>query len=317
MLKFTLNKKPIFMKLMISSFLLSFFIFSFFIFNLAEALSISSDNKLACQLFLGNKYYLIDLEKKKILKKTQLDNYYDGAFFLSSDKIILQKIPNLYILDAILLKKEKEFSFSEEIKKVLTIREDTNKIYFVIFTNYSIRYFVYDKNNQTIRLLKQKPLIKFNDVILKDNLLFLANNTNVSIFKPIRFLWINSLTSKNINLKDVVYSLDIGKNKFLVLHYISKEKRKIAWYTKEGMIIKDIILDGKYYKIFFSFDEKEAVLFDQTNSIKTLSFNGEIKESSIMPQKILEMEKTQDGWILFIENENFVILDKELNTVYY
>ncbi|MFN3995961.1 MAG: hypothetical protein ACK4GR_05475, partial [bacterium] len=163
----------------------------------------------------------------------------------------------------------------------------------------------------------QKPLIKFNDAVAKDNLIFVANDKNVSIFKLSHFLGINLLSSKNINTKDVVYSLDTGKNKYLVLHYISKERRKVSWYTKEGMRIKDINLEGRYYKIFFSFDEKEAVLFDQTNSLKILSFNGEIKESSVLPEKILEIEKLQDGWILFTENENIVILDREFNTIYY
>ncbi|MFN4220534.1 MAG: hypothetical protein ACK4GJ_06435 [bacterium] len=281
----------------------------FFILNIAEGLSISSDNKLACQLFSGNKYYLIDLKEKRILKSTQLDDHYDKVFFISSDKIILQKVPDLYILNAFWLTKERKFVFSEEIKKILPIKENISEIHFIVFTNYYMSYFVYNRNKKTIKLLKRKSLIKFNDAIAKDNLLFVANDTNISIFKLNIFLGL--LSSKNINTKDVVYSLDTGKNKYLVLHYISKEQRKVSWYTKEGMRIKDINLEGRYYKIFFSFDEKSAVLFDQTNSLKILSFNGEIKESNIFRKKILEIEKLQDGWILFAEDGGIAILDKE------
>ncbi|MCX7759253.1 MAG: hypothetical protein N2169_06575 [bacterium] len=285
--------------------------------KLVVSLSISPNEKYACFLYNYNKYYLFNLEEQKLIKKYEFQEYYDNAFFISSDKIALSKENRIHIMDCILLKKETEFSFNQKIKDIKVFKENEAETYFLIFTDYSIRYFKYEKNTRKITLLNQKGLVKFFDVVIKNDQVYVANNVFISIFTYSKFLWMRWSNQKNIKFNEAVYSLDVGSNKFVVLHYISMNKRKVGIYTLNGSAVKIIDLEGNYNQIWFDFNEKELILFDQSNSIKTLSQDGTVKESSIFGGRIIDMQKYPDGFVLTFEEvdkPSFVVLGKNFNS---
>ncbi|MCS7243795.1 MAG: hypothetical protein RMJ36_03555 [Candidatus Calescibacterium sp.] len=294
-----------------------FLLYIQFISKLGLSLSISPNEKYACFLYLYNKYYLFNLEDQKLVKEHEFQEHYDNVFFISSEKIALSKENRIHIMDSILLKKEAEFSFNQKIKDIKVVKENEAETYFLIFTDYSIRYFKYEKNTQKITLLNQKNLVKFFDVVIKNNQVYVANNVFISIFTQSEFLWMRWLNQKNIKFNEAVYSIDVGSNKFVVLHYISMGKRKVGIYTLDGFALKIIDLEGNYTKIWFDFNQKEFILFDESNSIKSLSQDGTVKESSIFGGRIMGMQKYSEGFILVFEEADkpsFAVLDKNFNS---
>ncbi len=306
MLKNITEKNKIFLTILL------LFIFTI---NISFALSVSPNNEYCCYLYLYNKYYLFDLKEKKIIKNVEMPDYYDNVFFISKDKVAFVKGQKIEIMDSLILKPEAQFNFNQTIRDLKVVKENDTESFFLIFTDYSIRYFKYDKNKGIINLITQKDLVKYHDSLIKDNEIFVADNMFISIFRESSFLFFKWLSSKKIKLEDVVYSLDVGKNKYAVLYYVSTSKRKVSFYTLNGMEITTKELEGNYQKLWFDKSEKEVVLFDNSNSIKILSQNGEIRESNIYGGKIDQMQKFNEGFILVVieDKPNFVILDSNFN----
>ncbi|MCS7165146.1 MAG: hypothetical protein RMJ51_02555 [Candidatus Calescibacterium sp.] len=288
-------------------------LYAYILLKTSFALSISPNNEYACILHDFNKYYLFSLKNKKLVVKHELQDYYDNVFFISSSKIALVKKNRLYILDSASLKKELELGFNRDIREIRVLKEEQNRTLFLVLTDYSIRYFMYEKN--TINLLAEKNLIKFFDIVLKDGKAYVGNNVFLSIFNLNQFLGFRWINQKNLKFDEPVYSLDIGENKIVILHYISNQKRKVGIYSIDGRLAKNIDLEGNYLKLWLTHDEKEIMLFDKTNSTKILNYNGSIRETNIYGSKILDMQKYSEGFVLILQGYNedpeFVILTKD------
>jgi len=293
-------------KFIIILFLLAFFKLSF-------PLSISPGQSLASHIEY-NKYYLFNIKEGKLVTFKRLSDIYDGAFPISSSKIALTQNKKILISDNIIIKPEIEYQLQEPIKDIIPLVEKDNQISFIALTSYSINYITYLQNQ--IKLITKKELIRYYDSKKYDNKIIVANNISISVFTISNFLWFINLNEKKITLKDVILSSDFGSNKYVTLKYISSNQRKVTFHTLNNMEIKSIDLQGNYRKIFLDFQEKEAILFDQSDSLKILSINGSLRESYRFPSIILDIQKFKDGFILVIENNEqieFVKLNKDFN----
>lgn len=304
------RKNSIFKMLTIT---LAISLYAYILLKTSFALSISPNNEYACILHDFNKYYLFSLKNKELVVKHELQDYYDNVFFISSSKIALVKKNRLYISDSTSLKKELELGLNRDIREIRVLKEEQNKTLFLVLTDYSIRYFMYEKS--TINLLAEKNLIKFFDIVLKDGKAYVGNNVFLSIFNLNQFLGFRWINQKNLKFDEPVYSLDIGENKIVILHYISYQKRKVGIYSTDGRLAKNIDLEGNYLKLWLTHDEREIMLFDKTNSTKILNYNGSIRETNIYGSKILDMQKYSGGFVLILQGYNedpeFVILTKD------
>lgn len=112
-----------------------------------------------------------------------------------------------------------------------------------------------------------------------------------------------------MKFRDNINSFDITSNKIAILHYTLSGKRKVTFYTLNGLEIKSIPLEGKYRKLWFNTNNKDIILYDKTNTIKILSIDGTIKESEIFGDIILDMEKFNKGFLVISETTG----EKEIN----
>jgi len=263
-----------------------------------------------------NQYYLFNIEQNKLITSQKLNQVFDNCFPLPNSKIALTQDNKIIISDNIIIKPEAEITLEEPVKEIIPISQNQEKIYLVAITKYSIKYLEYTQNK--LKIITQKPLISYNDYKKYDNKIVIANNRTISIFTISNLLWITNLNEKRINFKDVIYSMDLGNSKYVTLRYISPSKRIVTFYTKNNLEIKSIELQGNYRKIFLDFEEKEAILFDQSNSLKILSPNGELRESNQLPFTIIDIQKYNDGFVIITQNDEkieFSTLPKNFNKI--
>ncbi|MEN3014976.1 MAG: hypothetical protein ABDH21_02820 [bacterium] len=284
--------------------------------NFSKA-GVCPNNNLFCFLKNYNNLYLFDLKQQKLIKKQELNDYYESVFFISKDKLVFQKQDRIAIIDVNSINKEAEFGFKEQIKNIKVLSENDRETNFIVFTRYSLKLFNYRKDNKSIKLVLQTELSRFFDFVVKNNQIYVANNLFISIFKISNFFGFRFISRKNIKMDHTIYSLDISSNKYVILHYLSSIKRRLSFYTLSGLEMKRIELEGNYHKIWFDFEEKEIVLYDKSNIIRLAKIDGSVRESNVFENEVVYMDKFSDGFILVLNDKEpqFIVLSKNFNTL--
>ncbi|MGC8733948.1 MAG: hypothetical protein ACP5RD_02765 [bacterium] len=276
--------------------------------------TISYDEKFLSYLSEYNKYFLWDLENKKLVKSSTLNSKY--IFYLTNDTLALLSDNSISIANNLILKPESEYNVNYQPLFVYSLNATENYYKFLLLTEKTINLCEI-KNNKLIYLKKDTILKPSNLVSVSNNSFLISANRFVYLYNVSNFLWFNFITKKKmLDFDKLVSYIDIDnkKNKFLVL----TADGKLNLYTINFQNLKEIQLNKEDRIALYALNNSDIVVSDKGNNIRIYSLGGNLKNTINLPDKIIDIKKTTKELIIIYgdpNNPKLKLIDQDYNTI--
>jgi len=291
-------------------------IFLFLIIPVLSNTTVSYNQKFLSYLSPYGKYFLWDLENKKLVKTINLPYSINRIFYIDNDNLALLSGNSIFIAKNIILKPEKEFNINYQPLFLYSLNALENYYKFLLLTDKSINICEI-KNNKLIYLKKDTILKPSNLVYLSNNSFLISANRFVYLYNISNFLWFSFINKKKmIDFDRIVNYIDADnkKNKFLVL----TSDGKLNLYTIGFQNLKEIKVNPEDKIALYAPNNLDVIITDKNNNIRIYAISGNLKNTLNLPNQVIDIVKT-DNYLVIIygdsENPTLRLIDKEYNTI--
>jgi hypothetical protein len=278
--------------------------------------TISYNQKFLSYLSPYGKYFLWDLENKKLIKTKDIPFSIKSIFYIDNDNLALLSDNSISIANNIILRLDKQFNINYEPLFLYSLNALENYYKFLLLTNKTINICEI-KNDKLIYLKKDTILKPSNLVYLSNNSFLISANRFVYLYNISNFLWFNFINKKKmLNFDRIVNYIDVDnkKNKFLVL----TSDGKLNLYTLSFQNLKEIQLNPEDKIALYALNNSDIIITDKSTNIRIYSIGGNLKNTLNFPNQIIDIIKTDNYLVIIygdLEKPILRLIDKEYNTI--
>jgi hypothetical protein len=278
--------------------------------------TISYNQKFLSYLSPYGKYFLWDLENKKLIKTKDIPFLIKKIFYIDNDNLALLSDNSISIANNIILRLDKQFNINYEPIFLYSLNALENYYKFLLLTNKTIN--ICEIKNDKLNYLKKDTILKpSNLVYLSNNSFLISSNRFVYLYSISNFLWFNSINKKKmLNFDRIVNYIDVDnkKNKFLVL----TSDGKLNLYTLSFQNLKEIQLNPEDKIALYALNNSDIIITDKSTNIRIYSIGGNLKNNLNLPNQVIDITKTYNYLVIIYgdsENPTLRLIDKEYNTI--
>jgi WD40 repeat protein len=278
--------------------------------------TISYNQKFLSYLSPYGKYFLWDLENKKLIKTKDISFSIKRIFYIDNDNLALLSDNSISIANSTILRPEKQFNINYEPLFLYSLNAFENYYKFLLLTDKTINICEI-KNDKLIYLKKDTILKPSNLVYISKNSFLISANRFVYLYNISNFLWFNFINKKKmLNFDRIANYIDVDnkKNKFLVL----TRDGKLNLYTIGFQNLKEIQLNPEDKIALYALNNSDIIITDKSTNIRIYTISGNLKNTLNFPNQIIDIIKT-DNYLVIIygdsENPTLRLIDKEYNTI--
>jgi len=278
--------------------------------------TISYNQKFLSYLSPYGKYFLWDLENKKLIKTKDIPFSIKSIFYIDNDNLALLSDNSISIANNITLSSQKQFNINYEPLFLYSLNAFENYYKFLLLTDKTINICEI-KNDKLIYLKKDTILKPSNLVYLSNNSFLISANRFVYLYNISNFLWFNFINKKKIlNFDRIANYIDVDnkKNKFLVL----TRDGKLNLYTIGFQNLKEIQLNPEDKIALYALNNSDIIITDKSNNIRIYTISGNLKNTLNFPNQIIDIVKTDNYLVIIygdVEKPILRLLDKGYNTI--